>query len=110
MPESGLLFFSPENIDLFHTMLLCQDAPGGIIQVDFLLMGSLELFPAAFPMNGVHFVDDRLDGRMKTRANYLIFKGCGKTYSKTVDMMVKKDIMTGVKICKHASDESNHHQ
>ena len=42
MPESGLLFFSPGNVDLLHTMLLCQDALGGIMQVDFLLMGSLE--------------------------------------------------------------------
>ena len=57
-----VLFLLPAGyVDLLHAMLFLQDALGGIIQVDFLLMGSPELFPAAFPMDGVHLVDDGLD-------------------------------------------------
>ena len=56
--DSGLFFFPAGNVDLLHTMLLLQDALGCVVQIDFLLMGSPELFPASLPMNSVHLVND----------------------------------------------------
>ena len=54
--EHGLFFFSAGNVDLFHAVLFFQDALGSIIQVDFLLVGGLELFPATLPMNSVRCI------------------------------------------------------
>ena len=61
MSKISLFFFPTGNVDLLHAVLLLQDALGSIVQIDFLLMGGPELFPVAFPMNGVHLVDDGLN-------------------------------------------------
>ena len=56
-----LLFLPGRNVDLLHAMLFLQDALGGIVQVNFLLMGGPELFPASLPMDSVHLVNDGPD-------------------------------------------------
>ena len=53
LPQGGLLLFPARYVDLLHIMLFLQDALGGIIQVDLILMVSPELFSPAFPMDTI---------------------------------------------------------
>ena len=73
LPQVGLFLLPAGNVDLLHTMLFLQDALGGIIQVDLILMVSPELFSSTFPMDTVHLINDGLDAAdMFSKSNHVI--------------------------------------
>ena len=73
LPQGGLFLLPARYVDFLHTMLFLQDALGGIIQVDLILMVSPELFSSTFPMDTVHLINDGLDAAdMFSKSNHVI--------------------------------------
>lgn len=56
-----LLFLPGRDMNLSHAMVPFQDATGCIVKIKFFLMIRTKSLPFAFPMDAIHFINDRLD-------------------------------------------------